>query len=138
MIRIMRKPWRLSDFWHDENSGSRLGPPGRDYARPPKEQREKEQARRRHEEQEETRRQQDRANERRAKSNGAIAQDWWAVLGTAPDATLEIAKQAYRLKVKQYHPDRVAGLGPEIVQLAEQRSKELNAALEQARLYART
>jgi hypothetical protein len=39
--------------------------------------------------------------------------------------------------MKLYHPDRVEGLAPEIVQLAEQKSKELNAALEEAKRYAR-
>jgi DnaJ-domain-containing protein 1 len=97
-----------------------------------KEQREQEQARRRQEDQ------QERAEERRAKSNGTEAQDWWVVLGTAPDATLETARQAYRLKIKQYHPDRVEGLGPEFTQLADQKSKELNAALAEAKRYART
>jgi DnaJ-domain-containing protein 1 len=102
------------------------------------EQREKEQARRRREQQEETRRQQESGNERKAKSNGAKAQDWWVVLGTAPNATLETAKQAYRSKIKQYHPDRVEGLGAEFIQLASQKSKELNAALNEAKRHART
>jgi hypothetical protein len=101
-----------------------------------KEQREKEQARRRQEKQEEVRRQQEGDNERGAKSNGTKAQDWWVVLGTEPNASLETAKQAYRSKIKQYHPDRVEGRGPEFIQLASQKSKELNAALNKAKRYA--
>jgi DnaJ domain len=58
--------------------------------------------------------------------------NWWDVLGTARDATLNEVKAAYRQKIKLYHPDRVASLAPEFVQLAEQRSRELNAALDQA------
>jgi hypothetical protein len=34
---------------------------------------------------------------------------WWHVLGVDADAILDEAKQAYRLKIKLYHPDRVAG-----------------------------
>jgi TPR repeat protein len=94
------------------------------------EQREQEQGRRRNEEQQETRRQ--RTNEHAAASDGARTQDWWMILGTLEDATMETAKQAYRSKMKQYHPDRVVGLGPELVQLAEQKTRELNAAIEQA------
>jgi DnaJ-domain-containing protein 1 len=73
---------------------------------------------------------------RRAKSNGTKAQDWWVVLGTEPNASLETAKQAYRSKIKQYHRDRVEGRGPEFIQLASQKSKELNSALNKAKRYA--
>jgi DnaJ-domain-containing protein 1 len=34
--------------------------------------------------------------------------------------------------MSQYHPDKVATLGPEIRALAEQRAKELNAAYAEA------
>lgn len=101
-------------------------------------QREQEQARRREEKERETRQQQERPNDRRAKSRDTNAQDWWMVLGIAPEATFETAKRAYLLKIKQYHPDRVTGLGPEFIQLAELKSKELNRALDQAKRYART
>ena len=100
-----------------------------------KEQHEKERARRQQENQEDVRRQQEGENERKAKLNGTGTQDWWAVLGISQDATLETAK--YRSKMKQYHPDRVEGLGPEFIQLASQKSKELNAALIDAKRYAR-
>jgi hypothetical protein len=33
-----------------------------------------------------------------------------------------------------HHPDRLAGLAPELVALAEQRTKELNAAFSQVKL----
>jgi DnaJ-domain-containing protein 1 len=83
-------------------------------------------------------RQRERSRQSRSTSDGGKSQGWWLVLGTAPDATFEIAKEAYLLKIQQYHPDKVAGLGPEFVQLAEQKSKELNAALEQAKRSSRT
>jgi TPR repeat protein len=94
-------------------------------------QREQELARRRREKEEEARRQQEQehANAQRSKPDSAKIHDWWVVLGTTPDANLEATKQVYRLKMKQYHPDRVAGLGPEFVRLAEQKSMELNEAM---------
>ncbi len=49
---------------------------------------------------------------------------------------MEDVKRAYRDKVRQYHPDKVAGLAPEFTQLAEQRTRELNAALQQAKRHA--
>jgi TPR repeat protein len=59
-------------------------------------------------------------------------QEWWAVLGTDAGASIEIAKQAYRAKMKQYHPDHTLGLAPEFVQMAEKKARELNSAMEQA------
>lgn len=37
-------------------------------------------------------------------------------------------RSAYQEKVRAYHPDRVAGAAPEIQELAETRTKELNGA----------
>jgi curved DNA-binding protein CbpA len=50
------------------------------------------------------------------------------VLGVAPGASAEEIRSAYQKLIQQYHPDRVAGMGPELRELAEQRTKELNAA----------
>lgn len=60
------------------------------------------------------------------------AQLWWEVLQVAPDATLETVHDAYRAQISQYHPDKVARLGVELKALAEKKSKEINAAYEQA------
>ena len=43
-------------------------------------------------------------------------------------ATMEKVSQAYRELIKLYHPDKVAHLGPELRQLAESKTKEINAA----------
>ncbi|MBI4201918.1 MAG: J domain-containing protein [Chloroflexi bacterium] len=50
------------------------------------------------------------------------------VLEVAPEATVEDVRSAYRRKVQQYHPDKVADLGPELRQVAERQMKEINAA----------
>ena len=55
------------------------------------------------------------------------------VLGVARDANQQQIKRAYQQKMREYHPDRVAGAAKEIQQLAEKRAKELNAAYEQLR-----
>lgn len=43
-------------------------------------------------------------------------------------ATFEQIRQAFRDLVKAYHPDKVAGLGPELRRVAEQKTKEINGA----------
>lgn len=58
---------------------------------------------------------------------------WWEVLEVAPQTRMEELKRAYRRKVQLYHPDRVAGLAPELVEIAETRTRQLNLAFEQAK-----
>ena len=50
------------------------------------------------------------------------------VLGVSPQATSEEIRAAYQKLMREYHPDRVADLGSELRELAEKRSKEINAA----------
>jgi hypothetical protein len=54
--------------------------------------------------------------------------DPYAVLGVPPDATLDQIKTAYRALIVQYHPDKVAQLGPELRQLAAEKSRQINDA----------
>ena len=54
--------------------------------------------------------------------------DPWAVLGIARDATRDEIARAYRAQLKQYHPDRVADLGPELQQVAHRKTVELQRA----------
>ena len=68
-------------------------------------------------------------------ARGAAVQsltEWWRILEVAPSATKEEIVHNYRRKIQQCHPDRVAGLAPEFLELAEERSKGLNAAYAQA------
>ena len=57
-------------------------------------------------------------------------ESWFDVLGVSPNATQEQIKVAYHEKIKQYHPDRVSGLGEKLRALAETETKKLNAARE--------
>ena len=68
---------------------------------------------------------------RRREHNRAATQfqsDWWIVLGVAPSATKDEIVRKYRHKIKQCHPDRLGGLAPELLQLAEEQAKALNGA----------
>jgi DnaJ-class molecular chaperone len=57
---------------------------------------------------------------------------WYDVLGVAPDATHDQIVSAYRARMSEYHPDKVASLGSDIRALAEQKAKEINAAYAEA------
>jgi DnaJ domain len=93
----------------------------------------KEERSREHED--EDRRERERAKETSVSEDHAA---WWDVLGVDPLASLEELKASYRTKIKQYHPDRVVGLGEEFVVLARDKSQRLNQAYEEAQTYART
>ncbi|MBE1159418.1 J domain-containing protein [Dyella acidiphila] len=57
---------------------------------------------------------------------------WYVVLEVPENAALAEIERAYRVKVSQYHPDKVAQMGDDIRQLAEARCKEINAAYDAA------
>lgn len=52
-------------------------------------------------------------------------------LGLNPTATLKEVETAYRQLIKQYHPDRTTGLGPEIQEVAKRKTQEINDAYAQ-------
>jgi DnaJ domain len=60
---------------------------------------------------------------------------WFAILGVLPSATIEEAKQAYKILIKKNHPDRVHDMSPAFVTLAESETKKLNAAYAEALLH---
>jgi curved DNA-binding protein CbpA len=55
------------------------------------------------------------------------------VLGIPEGSTLDDVKAAYYTKIKQYHPDKVMGLGEEFQKLADDKTKEVNEAFESAK-----
>jgi DnaJ like chaperone protein len=57
---------------------------------------------------------------------------WWEVLGVPQIATRDEIARAYKRCISEYHPDKVAHLGEEIRAVAERRSKEINAAYDEA------
>ena len=60
----------------------------------------------------------------------APAVDPYAILGVGPSASEEEIDQAYRRRMSEYHPDRVANSAKEIRDLAELRAREVNGAYE--------
>jgi DnaJ-domain-containing protein 1 len=53
------------------------------------------------------------------------------VLDVPENASMEDIEQAYRKKISDYHPDKVANAAPELKALAEQRAREINAAYDE-------
>jgi DnaJ-domain-containing protein 1 len=54
--------------------------------------------------------------------------EWHEVLDVSPSADSDDIKKAYKALMSQYHPDKVASLGDELIVLAEKKSKEITAA----------
>jgi len=52
------------------------------------------------------------------------------ILGLYDGAKPNEVKKAYKEMASKYHPDRVAHLGPELVELTSEKFKEINAAYE--------
>lgn len=57
-------------------------------------------------------------------------EDDYAVLGITPQASDAEVEAAFRRKISDYHPDKVAGAAEEIRQLAETRARAINQAYE--------
>jgi hypothetical protein len=52
------------------------------------------------------------------------------ILGLPPGRiSIKAARSAYRVRMMEYHPDRVAHLGPELRKLAARKATEINAAM---------
>jgi hypothetical protein len=56
---------------------------------------------------------------------------WYELLEVEPGATDEEIKAAYREQIKKCHPDQVANLDHEFQELADRKTKALNAAYEE-------
>lgn len=53
--------------------------------------------------------------------------DPWEILGIARDAAPPEIHRAFRARMAEYHPDKVAALGVELRELAEEKSKAITA-----------
>lgn len=74
-------------------------------------------------------------NPQKNENNGFTLNDAYFILGLKPDATIDEIKSSYKQRMKEYHPDRVASLGVELKQLAEQKTQQINKAYEMIKKY---
>lgn len=77
-------------------------------------------------------RQEEEATGRHDSEADYIQKSWHLILDVPADADRTTVVAAYRRKIRQYHPDRVATLGDELRELAEFKSKQINAAYDYA------
>jgi DnaJ like chaperone protein len=62
--------------------------------------------------------------------------NWYRILGVRENSTREEIVAAYKKMISQYHPDKVAQMGPDIRAVAEAKTKQINAAYDLAmRIY---
>jgi DnaJ-domain-containing protein 1 len=59
-------------------------------------------------------------------------ENWIRILGVSESATIQEVKEAYKMLIKQNHPDRVQGMSQAFKKLAEVETKKINAAYRQA------
>ncbi|ROL61988.1 hypothetical protein D9V86_02950 [Bacteroidetes/Chlorobi group bacterium ChocPot_Mid] len=52
----------------------------------------------------------------------------YIVLKVSPKETEEQIKQAYLMRIKEYHPDRLQTFGEEIIELAKKKTQQINEA----------
>ena len=57
--------------------------------------------------------------------------DSYSIFGLEPGATPEEIKKAYRVMASQYHPDKVSHLGNELIEFANNKFTEINAAYDE-------
>lgn len=57
---------------------------------------------------------------------------WWIELGVKPDSSQDEIVRAYKQRISEYHPDKVASMGEEIRAVAARKAQEINAAYEEA------
>jgi DnaJ-domain-containing protein 1 len=61
-------------------------------------------------------------------SSASDSSDPYEVLGVPPSASSEAIQAAYRSRMQEYHPDKVAHLGAELQQLALEKTQEIQRA----------
>jgi curved DNA-binding protein CbpA len=62
-----------------------------------------------------------------------MAKTLYDTLEVIPTASAETIHAAYRSLISRYHPDKVAGIGPELQAVANARTKEINHAYDMLR-----
>lgn len=73
-----------------------------------------------------------RASDAQSETPDDVPRPWFEVLDVPERSLREEIVAAYKRKIRQYHPDLVARMGPELRELAERKSREINAAYDTA------
>jgi DnaJ-domain-containing protein 1 len=123
---------REQKAWREAEAQKEAQREQRREAEAQKEAQREQEARQEHERREQQRREQQR-RERTAQDHKGSSRQWWEVLGVSRSASMDEIKRAYHSMLRMYHPDRVNGLGPEFIRMAEDRTRELNRAFDEAK-----
>jgi len=67
-------------------------------------------------------------NQKDTKKTISNLDEAYKVLGIDNNSTIEQIKEAYKTKMKEYHPDKVSGLGEELQNLARTKTQQINEA----------
>jgi hypothetical protein len=101
---------------------------GKDHHRTAQEKARREQAERERHAEERAHQEQAEREQQRRKTRDQGSRPWYEVLGVAATAAPEEVRKAYRSAISRYHPDKVSGLGEELVAVAERMTREINRA----------
>jgi DnaJ like chaperone protein len=71
-------------------------------------------------------------DEPKQKPESSTNKAWFEILEVHPSSSLADIKTAYKKKISMYHPDKVSSMGPEFNEIAQKKSKEINAAYDEA------
>lgn len=75
---------------------------------------------------------QQREEQRQRQTEAAYPTSWHKVLNVSQSADIQEIRRAYKSLMSQYHPDKVASMGPELRELCERKTKEINTAYDRA------
>lgn len=66
----------------------------------------------------------------RRDSEAVTLSNWYRILGVREDAKKDEIVAAWKRRISEYHPDKVARMGEEIREVAARKSQQINAAYE--------
>jgi len=75
--------------------------------------------------------QRERSEREEEAKDSETAFDPYEILGVSPSASKETIRAAYRARMQEYHPDKVAHLGEELRELAHRKAQQIQRAYEE-------
>lgn len=76
--------------------------------------------------------QKQKTHDARSNEDDYVKKSWFRILEVLESDDKATIATAYKKKISQYHPDKVATMGPELRELAEFKSKQINTAYDYA------